>query len=76
MKLLSWNARGLGSAHKHRLLADTITAHRPVFVALQESRYAVVDPLVIRALSFSSQYQYQFSPAGSGLGSGEVSIWD
>ena len=51
VNILSWNARGLGSANKRRALKDYIHNHHIDIVGLQETKKETIQPRLLNSLS-------------------------
>ena len=74
MKVLSWNARGLGSLRKQRLLKKKITQEKPDMVFLQETKCTIQkqNELTKRL----SRHLEHLAVEGTGMSGGLAILWN
>jgi len=75
MKIISWNVRGLGSFEKRREVSKLVREKKPFILCLQESKLAVFDTTVCKAIRGNVIADFSFQPS-VGASGGLVTIWD
>ncbi|KAL0552328.1 hypothetical protein IC582_011437 [Cucumis melo] len=75
MKLLTWNARGLGSPSKRAIIKNTIISYSPDFVILTETRLKITNKRIIKSLWPSNSINWIAKNALDSSG-GILILWD
>jgi exonuclease III len=75
MKIISYNARGLGGGEKRVEIRRLVQEKSPYMVCIQETKLSTVDDFLIKSIwgDDSGGYSYQSSVGASG---GLVTMWD
>jgi exonuclease III len=75
MKVLSYNARGLGGGEKRREVRRLICEKQPTVVCIQETKMFVLSDNVIKAVWGDHPCGYSYQPS-IGASGGLVTVWD
>jgi len=75
MKIISYNARGVGGFEKRNEVRKLVGEKKPFVLCLQESKLSVVDDVIVKSLWGSSSSGYSFQPS-LGASGGLVIVWD
>ncbi|KAA0058980.1 uncharacterized protein E6C27_scaffold98G001710 [Cucumis melo var. makuwa] len=75
MKLLTWNARGLGSPSKRALIKNAIISYSPDFVILTETMLKITNKRIIKSFWPSNSINWIVKNA-SGSSGGILILWD
>lgn len=75
MKIISWNARGIGGGGKVGVIRDMVRKHEVVFLGVVETKAASVSEVIIRKMWRSYDCNWAVVNAING-GGGLLCIWD
>jgi len=75
MKIISWNVRGLGSFEKRREVGNLVREKKPFILCIQESKLAVFDTTVCKAIWGNVIADFSFQPSVEASGD-LVTMWD
>lgn len=75
MKVVSFNARGLGGGEKRAEIRRLVNEKHPFVLCIQETKLSVIDDWIIKYLWAVSPYGFSYQPS-SGASGGLVTIWD
>jgi len=75
MKILTYNARGLGGGEKRVEVRRLVSEKRPMVLCIQETKLELVNDQVIKALWGEGMYNFSYQPS-VGASGGMVTVWD
>lgn len=75
MKVLSYNARGLGGGEKRNEVRRLVCEKHPFVLCLQESKLSTIDDRFIHSIWGGNNFGYSYKPS-VGASGGLVTVWD
>jgi len=75
MKVLSYNSRGLGGVEKRVELRHLIQDKHPFILCLQESKFGVINDVLIKSCWGDDPYGYSYQ-SSVGASGGFITVWD
>jgi len=75
MKVLSYNARGLGGGEKRVEVRRLVQDKSPFVLCIQETKLSSVDDFCVKTLWGANSYGYSYQPS-VGASGGLITMWD
>jgi len=75
MKLVSWNARGLGGLEKRREVRELVKEKRPYVLCVQETKLMACDGVLCASLWGDANMDYSYRPS-VGASGGLLTVWN
>lgn len=75
MKVVSWNAKGLGGLEKRREVRQLVNEKRPYVMCIQETKLMVIDGALCASLWGDPNHDFSYQPTVGASGR-LITMWD